>query len=151
MGKVEEEGQQQQQQQQQQEQQSLSSSRPSSSERRIAAATPQSQFGGKTDQDERLLLLQETVRSRIVRASPQPLQGLAEHDSTFTAASAASAASAAFLPEASHHSLFDADAVDQADKMILKLHLSGSRSKALKDLTREFFPKAVEVMELEGV
>jgi hypothetical protein len=131
IGKVEEDGQQQQQQQQDQDQQPSPSSRPSSSNRRVAAATPLSHLGGKLDQDERLFLLQETVRSRIARASPQPLPSADARSTPYTAASHSTAYS-----------------LDGADELILKLHLSTStnaRAKALRDLSGNFFPKALEV------
>ncbi len=116
--------------------------RPSTSDRQIAAATPHSQYGGSIDND-RLKLLEETVRSRIMGASSLA----ALHTSHTAVASATSAASLSF--DSSSNEIFDAADVDAADKMILKLHLSkssNSRAKALRDLSGHFFPKALEVI-----
>jgi hypothetical protein len=110
--------------------------RPSTSDRHIAAATPQSQFGGNIDND-RLKLLEETVRSRIIGAS-----SLATLHTSHTATASAASAATLTLDDPSN-SPFDA-----ADEMIMKLHLSkssNSRAKTLRDLSGRFFPKALEV------
>lgn len=116
--------------------------RPSTSDRQVAAATPHSQYGGSIDND-RLKLLEETVRSRIMGASSLA----ALHTSHTAVTSVTSAASLKF--ESSSNEIFDAADVDAADQMILKLHLSKSsntRAKALRDLSGQFFPKALEVI-----
>jgi hypothetical protein len=69
------------------------------------------------------------------------------HTSHTAATSVTSAASFKF--ESSSNEVFDAADVDAADQMILKLHLSKSsntRAKALRDLSGQFFPKALEVI-----
>ena len=84
------------------------------------------------------------MRSRIARASQHPLPD-SEHART-----AHTAASTASLPATSPYDASHSAAVDDADQMILKLHLShssgvGTRAKALRDLSGDFFPKALEV------
>ena len=143
---VVEEGQQQQdveEGQQQQQQQDVAASLPqhSTSDRQVAAATPHSQYGGSIDND-RLKLLEESVRSRIMGASSLAVL----HPSHTAGTSLTSAASLKF--DSSPSEIFDAADVDAADQMILKLHLSKSsntRAKALRDLSGQFFPKALEV------
>ncbi len=135
IGRLEEQEQQEQEQQEQQ--------HPPMSPHRLVA-TPITQNGASIDPNDRLLLLQETVRSRIAAACP-PILPLAVNGVSHTAASAASATS---LPLGETVNPFDVNAIDDADQLIMKLHLSSSsavRAKTLRDLTGNFFPKALEV------
>jgi hypothetical protein len=129
IGKVEVE----EQKQEHEEQDAELSSSPLPGGDRVAATTP-TPSDTAIESSDSLILLRETVRPRLVGSSLPVLSALNTAHSTTSAAS---------LP-------ISASDIDDADQLILKLHMSrasstAARAKGLREMSSNFFPKALEV------